>query len=504
MRGIVVVGAAGLIAALMVPGISGASQTQASPQLSVASVGVTDVTSVGVTNVAEVSSDGRFVLGSVPAGGYERTWVVMDRITGTSKTADVCSSSFCLGWDDPFGFVVDNPSLRLSVQDSSAFGWYPDGGVYLRNVGTGSSVRVDTDSRGAPLRPAWTGQRCDDGEQDCNYDTDPVLQISRDSFSADGRKAAFCANYSAPDQPLLYVKDLAGGRLTRTSVRCGVMYDEDIDNTDRKLFFPPEISDDGRIVHVRGDWYSFEGITTGWHADQLYFTTSGRSRKLNGQGTMTRDGGTVFLSKGVHNPHRNKEATPGPQCAYKVSTGRCSRLSWWRKFFGERGTPELASNATTLRGRYLINGSMILDRRSGVVVDVGSLLRERGLDPGELEAVSGDGKVIFADAGSETSEQSIVVTGWGRQPMAVAWVAADAGDTKLKVDIDPDGASRKWAFRVQRQQGDGTWQALNKVYRAKGARQTRTIDLREGTYRVEVAPKGKYRGSLSASVRLYG
>lgn len=496
MRGIAGFGAAGLLAALIVPGVSGGSQADAASTLS--------VTSVGVTDISEVSSDGRFVLGSVPAGEEERTWVVMDRLSGTSTPAEVCSLSFCLDWLDPLGFVAENPSLRLAVRDSTDAGWYPDGGVYLRNVRTGSSVRVDTNSSGVPLAPAWTGQACDDGAEDCDFDTDPVLQVSVDSFSADGRMAAFCANYSAPGRPLLYVKDLASGRLTRTSVRCGVRYDEDIDNTDRKLFFAPEISDDGKVVHVRGDWYSLEGITTGWHADQLYFTASGRSRRLNGQGTMTRDGGTVFLSKGVHKPSHDKEATPGPQCAYEVSTGRCPRLTWWHKFFGERGHPELASTSTTRRGRYLINGSMILDRRRGVVVDVGSLLRERGLDPNELVAVSGDGRVVFVSGGPDTSEQSFVVTGWGWKPMAVAWVAANRDYTKLTVDIDPDGASRKWAFRVQRQQSDGTWRTLRRTYRAAGARQTRTIDLPEGTYRIKVLPKGKYRGSLSASVDLFG
>lgn len=498
MRGIVLVGAAGLMAALVtasVTGVSGESKAGPAPQLS--------VTPVGVDDIMEVSSDGRFVLGSLPAGEGERTWVVMDRLAGTSTPAEVCSRSFCLNWDDPFGFVADNPALRLSVRDSTALGWYPDNGVLVRNIRTGSSVRVDTDSHGVPLVPAWTGQGCDDGEHDCDFKTDPVLQISVDSISADGRTAAFCANYSAPGRPLLYIKDLAGGRLTRTSVRCGVRYDEDIDNTDRKLFFAPQISDNAKVVHVPGDRYSVEGITTGWHADQLYFTASGRSRTLEGQGTMTRDGRTVFLSKGVHNPVRDKEATPGPQCAYEVRTTRCRRLAWWQGFFGERGTLDLPSTATTRRGRYLINGSLILDRRSGVVVDVGSLLRERGLDPYDLVAVSGDGKKVFTAVGSDPTTESVVVTEWGWEPMAVARVDTNPDATKLKVDIDPDGASRKWAFRVQRQQSDGHWQTLAKTYHARGAPQTRTIDLPEGTYRIQVLPKGKYRGSLSAAASLY-
>lgn len=494
MRGIAGFGAGALLAALMVPGVSGQPTASAATPF--------QITPVALADVAEISSDGRFLLGSNHPGLYpDPGWVILDRATGVSVPAEACPSwQYCLGLGEPLGFVADNPALRLVVRDAGSPGWYPDGGVFLANATAGTSARVDTDSAGAPLSPSWSGKGC---LEDCDYTADPMLQISASSFSADGRLAAFCANYSAPDQPLLYVKDLVAGGLTRTKVRCGVRFRDDDDNPHQMLVYAPQVSADGRVVHVPGDLYSFAGPTTGWHADRLYFPASGKSRTLNGRGTMTRDGSTVLLSRGVHNPLHNAAATPGAQCAYVRATGKCVKLPWWRSLFAERGTLELPETAMTRRGRYLLSGSQLIDRRSGAIVDLGSLLRERGYEPHGL-IISGDGKVIIASVdGPNNSSQTLALTGWGKKPMAVAQVATNALSTKLLVDIYPDGAFRKWAFRLQRQAADGTWQTLPTKYRAVGAKQTRTLDMPAGTYRVQVLPKGKYRGSLSEAVGIY-
>ena len=55
---------------------------------------------------------------------------------------------------------------------------------------------------------------------------------------------------------------------------------------------------------------------------------------------------------------------------------------------------------------------------------------------------------------------------------------------------------------MQAKRADGTWRTLKKTYRTQGTRETRTIDLPAGTYRVNVRAKYGYRGATSAEVRL--
>jgi hypothetical protein len=67
--------------------------------------------------------------------------------------------------------------------------------------------------------------------------------------------------------------------------------------------------------------------------------------------------------------------------------------------------------------------------------------------------------------------------------------------------VDPNRGTGYWRFHVERKRADGTWQRL-KTYRTKGSRETRTINLRRGTYRVWVHPKFGYGAVLSGEVRL--
>jgi hypothetical protein len=68
--------------------------------------------------------------------------------------------------------------------------------------------------------------------------------------------------------------------------------------------------------------------------------------------------------------------------------------------------------------------------------------------------------------------------------------------------VDPDKGPGFWTFRVQAQRTDGSWRTLKRTYRTQGSRETRTIDLPAGTYRVRVQPKNGYLGSTSAEVTL--
>ncbi len=86
-------------------------------------------------------------------------------------------------------------------------------------------------------------------------------------------------------------------------------------------------------------------------------------------------------------------------------------------------------------------------------------------------------------------------------PTARVKVTARSARSELHVNVDPNRGTGYWRFDVERKRADGTWQRL-KTYGTKGSRETRTINLRRGTYRVWVHPKYGYEGVLSGEVRL--
>ena len=49
---------------------------------------------------------------------------------------------------------------------------------------------------------------------------------------------------------------------------------------------------------------------------------------------------------------------------------------------------------------------------------------------------------------------------------------------------------------------DGTWRTLRPTYTTYGRAETRTLNLRKGTYRVKVQAKYGYRGTTSTAVTL--
>lgn len=90
-------------------------------------------------------------------------------------------------------------------------------------------------------------------------------------------------------------------------------------------------------------------------------------------------------------------------------------------------------------------------------------------------------------------------------PAAVAvkaLVRPRADRSKLFVKVSPSlDRSHHWRFSVQKKKKQ-TWRTQGKKYRTAGARQTRTINLPRGTYRVLVAPAYGYAGTTSKPVRL--
>jgi hypothetical protein len=73
--------------------------------------------------------------------------------------------------------------------------------------------------------------------------------------------------------------------------------------------------------------------------------------------------------------------------------------------------------------------------------------------------------------------------------------------SKLRVDVNPNKGKGFWVFQVQVMGSDGGWKPL-KAYKTQGKKETRTINLRRGTYRVVVNGKYGYDGATSTQVRL--
>ena len=122
--------------------------------------------SLGLLGVAEISHDGRWLLGgSATSDGA----IILDRDTGTGRgveSSDVDPSEFR-------GFVRDNPVLELTVKAD------PDWrGAFLTNSSTAKRKRIDTSSKGVPLTPKWRST-CDD---ECADTDKPDVYLTAESI----------------------------------------------------------------------------------------------------------------------------------------------------------------------------------------------------------------------------------------------------------------------------------------------------------------------------------
>lgn len=86
-------------------------------------------------------------------------------------------------------------------------------------------------------------------------------------------------------------------------------------------------------------------------------------------------------------------------------------------------------------------------------------------------------------------------------PTMVVRAKAIRGGSALRVNVNPNKGRGYWKLQVQRQQSDGTWMPL-KTYRTKGSKETRTINLKRGTYQVVVRAKYGYAEATSSPVYL--
>ena len=111
---------------------------------------------------------------------------------------------------------------------------------------------------------------------------------------------------------------------------------------------------------------------------------------------------------------------------------------------------------------------------------------------GSQYRASFDGGSICATSVSEVRELPV------RLP--VVHLSAAGKQSKLKVDIDPNKGRRAWVFEVQRQQDD-EWRTL-RTYRTRGSKETRTINLPKGLYRVHVKARFGYAETYSDTLYL--
>lgn len=181
---------------------------------------------------------------------------------------------------------------------------------------------------------------------------------------------------------------------------------------------------------------------------------------------------------------------PGPPNELLVSgsqltpTGVETRLSW-RTPQDSGGGSILGYTITLSDGRTWATGPQ-------------TLLWIGGLTPGRFYTVT----VSARSAGGQSppSEALGFVAAASGLPPTVK-VSARNNSSKLFIDVDPDKGTGFWTFQVQRKQADGTWKPL-KSYRTKGPKETRTIGLRKGTYRVWVKAKYGLGSALSVQVKL--
>jgi hypothetical protein len=378
--------------------------------------------------VNDISYDANWVVGAEPrepGANSPKPLVLMNRATGEQWV--LCD------WADPdLGFcsmaeegamIPEAPDLVVEQVDTSVVGWFPSGGVYVVDTASGARTRIDTDSAGVPLEPSWKARDCEGG---CDYHWAPHLNVSADSVSGDGRIAAFCANYEKPKEPVLYVKDLGTGALTRTTVLCGVnRFGRENDNdewSDEGMSYP-QVSADGTVVHVNGDRSTGgEYGKVGWEADTLFFPATGEVRSVDGSGGMTRDGRTVFIRQGVQADAPEADVVP-EYSAYAVATGEVTPLPWMQEFVSTPAMPHYPFDTfrqDSSDGRWVVNHESVRDVRSGAETNIGSLLTENGyeLETGEgTLRVSGDGSVVLAkvvgpDPLAESSSRVVAVSGW--------------------------------------------------------------------------------------------
>ncbi len=105
------------------------------------------------------------------------------------------------------------------------------------------------------------------------------------------------------------------------------------------------------------------------------------------------------------------------------------------------------------------------------------------------------------EVGGSLAPEPLRFTGPPARPSPSVWVRSAGHRSRLSVDVNPNRSKGYWTFLVQRKSDDGTWKRM-RTYRTNGRNETRTINLRKGTYRVWVNPRYGHQGVLSDEVHV--
>lgn len=317
----------------------------------------------GEFSPATVSYDGRQVAldGRYPREG---TSLLVDWTTGTQQ--EVVGDR---NYDAISGLVPDNSDLFVSIEPTEV---YSRAGAFLLDRRTGARVRIDTAADGTPLPAAWPGI-CD---EECGQTDNPGILVGPESVSQDGRLVAFCANLGSPAVFDLYLKDMTTGALQVRPGLCAQGWPAGTLHLSMATE-APEVSSNASVIHVRGARNTEEGQ---FYPDSLLYPATGSVRTINGQGSMTRDGSTVFMRIGSYR-FGEPDRTKGKVGAYNVKTGKIKKLPGKNEIYGSNALWEFsAQRRASLRGRFVAYGNKlrVLDRKSGRKYDIKRVLAKAG------------------------------------------------------------------------------------------------------------------------------
>ena len=143
-----------------------------------------------------------------------------------------------------------------------------------------------------------------------------------------------------------------------------------------------------------------------YYADTLVFPNSGKAaRKLNGQGSMTRDGKSVFMRIGVR-PAQTVDATKGKVGIYSVATRKTKVLRTKATIYGTNALWFSAFDQASWRGRFVVYGNKarVIDRKTGKVTNIAKVMAKHGyVVDGAWNSwqpyISGDGTQVFLRSG---------------------------------------------------------------------------------------------------------
>jgi hypothetical protein len=108
---------------------------------------------------------------------------------------------------------------------------------------------------------------------------------------------------------------------------------------------------------------------------------------------------------------------------------------------------------------------------------------------------------VVARNSDGTSGPSFATQGYPRPRVGLV-VKAKRSASVLFVDVDPSRGRKSWVFRVYRLGSDGTTWTSKGTYRTQGSKETRTLNLKKGTYKVLVPAQNLHLDTWSLPVVL--